>query len=211
MSDIIEKLLAREPQPRTAPVLDFDARTGTVEAVLVPYEVEVPLGPKVSEIVTRGAFSRADVRRVKVFDQQHSGPVIGRALDLEDRDDGVFARLQISDTALGRDVLTLLRDGALTEMSIEFIPQPRYMKVDKAGDGSTKIRHDRATLLGVSPVSHGAYGQHAKVLAVRSELDALAREEAEEVAAAEERARREEVRRRELAEIASYDSGPQFR
>lgn len=208
MSDIVERMLAREEQERIAEVVDFNIAEGTLEAKLVPYEVEVPIGENVVEVITRGAFARSDIRRFHVKDQQHGRAVIGQALNLDDRDDGVYATLKISDTTLGRDVLTLLRDGALREMSIEFLPQPRYMKVDKADDGSVKVRHNRAELIGVSPVSLGAYGEHARVLQVRSEYQAAAAERAEEEARQRAEEELEAVRRRELAEIASYNSGP---
>lgn len=206
MSDIVEFLEADESQPlvRSAEVVDFDADRGLVKARLVPYEVKVDLYDNVTEVFTRGAFARAAEapHRVKVTDQQHNRMVvIGNASELRDEADGLYGSLKIADTTAGRDTLTLLRDKVLDELSIEFLPQVKHMQVEQV-DGVTHIRHDRARLLGVSPVSQGAYGQNAKVLAVRArqaltEADRAAEEAARQLA---------EVRKAELQVLRGLSS-----
>lgn len=154
---------------RTATVEDFDVETGVVQAKLAPYEHEAQLDEELFEVFTRGAFSGAvsNVSRVIVSNQAHDrANSIGRALELRDEDDGLYGALKISDTSHGRDVLTLMRDGVLTELSVEFRPQRRHMKVTRRADGIL-VRHDKATLVGVSPVAFGAYGTAARVLSVR--------------------------------------------
>lgn len=206
MSEVVS-LTAGEVQEREAQVIAFDPDAGVVEARLVPYEIEAQLDEQTREVFTRGAFARADVRRVKVSDQQHNrAVVIGHAIELRDDEDGLYGKLRISDTTHGRDTLTLLRDGVLTEVSIEFTPQRRYMRVERRGNGYL-VRHDRATLLGVSPVSHGAYGAGARVLAVRA-AELLAEHEAElEAEEARRRERLEAIRAAELAELNSLTAG----
>jgi HK97 family phage prohead protease len=183
------------------PELDgVQVRAATVEAVtddgmvdvkLVPYEVEAQLDDGLHEVFTRGAFAGAvgNPSRCKVTDQQHNrAVVIGSAVQLRDEDDGHYGRLRIADTVAGRDVLTLLRAGDLDELSVEFQPMRRSMRVVNRENGGVLIRHDKAVLLGVSPVSAGAYGRDARVLAVRS-------------------AEADRTRERELAYLATLTAG----
>jgi len=204
MSDQANDLLAAESQVRAATVVDVDTDRGIIDAKIVPYEQRAQIDHDLWEVFTRGAFASAvsSPHRVKVSNQQHDMKVtIGRATELREESDGLYGRLKIADTAAGRDVLTLLRadeeDGLayLDELSIEFMPQKRYMKVEKLPEGGLLVRHDRAVLKGVSPVSHGAYGRGSRVLAVRAQSmfdeQAAEQERAAQAAAAEMAARRE--------------------
>jgi HK97 family phage prohead protease len=159
---------------RSAPVAAFDSDTGVVEALLMTYETEVELEPGLREVFTRGAFAAAlgNPPRVVVSNQGHDrGTSIGKVTELREDGNLLMGTMRISDTAAGRDVLTLLRDEVLTELSVEF-------KLKKGGyrvscrDGDTLVRHDKATLVGISPVPAGAYGDASRVLAVRAaEMD----------------------------------------
>lgn len=206
MSDVTEFLEADATRPlsRSAEVVDFDDSRGLVRAKLAAYEVTIDLYANMTEVFTRGAFARAAEapHRVKVSDQQHNRMVvIGHATELRDANDGLYGTLKIADTSAGRDTLTLLRDGVLDELSVEFVPQVKYMQVRQEGS-TTHIRHDRAMLIGVSPVSQGAYGQDAKVLAVRAKQ---AMTEADH--AAEERAKKlAEIREAELKNLRGLTS-----
>lgn len=184
-SDVLEGV-----QVRAATVEDVDADHGVVEVKIVPYEVEAELGDGLTEVFTRGAFAAAvgNPSRVKVSDQQHNRKVsIGKAIELRDEPDGHYGRLQIADTVAGRDVLTLLRAQVLDELSVEFLPVRRHMRVVRRDSGML-VRHDKATLLGVSPVSAGAYGREARVISVRD-------------------AEADRARERELAYLASLTAG----
>jgi HK97 family phage prohead protease len=177
-------------QVRAASITNVDDDQGTVDVKLVPYEVECELGPGIWEVFSRGAFASAvgNPSRCKMTDQQHNrAVVIGNAVELRDEQDGHYGRLRIADTVAGRDVLTLLRAGVLDEMSVEFAPVRKSMHVINR-DGGVLLRHDKATLLGVSPVSAGAYGQDARLLSVRA-------------------AEADRARERELAYLASLDAG----
>ena len=204
MSDQANDLLAAESQVRAATVVDVDTDRGVIDALIISYEKRAQIDHDLWEVFTRGAFasSVSAPHRVKVSNQQHDMKVtIGRATELREESDGLYGRLKIADTAAGRDVLTLLRadeeDGLafLDELSIEFMPQKRHMKVEKLPEGGLLVRHDRAVLKGVSPVSHGAYGRGSRVLAVRAQSmfdeQAAEREQAAQAAAAELAARRE--------------------
>lgn len=181
-----------EPWVRAAAVVDVDLESRTIEARLAPYEVEGVIGDGLFEVFTKGAFAAAagNPSRVKVTDQQHNrSTVVGNAVELRDADDALYGRLRIADTAAGRDVLTLLREEILDELSVEFLPQKRHLRVMHRTDGGVLLRHDRATLIGVSPVSAGAYGSEARVLAMR---DAV----------------RDRERERAIAELAKLTAGP---
>lgn len=185
MIDTFEQL-----QVRAAVVEDVDEETGVVEVKIVPYEVEAELEEGLAEVFTRGAFAGAvgNPSRCKMTDQQHGRQtVIGNAIELRDEVDGHYGRLRIADTVAGRDVLTLLRAGILDEMSVEFRTMRKHMRVTRR-DGGMLVRHDRAVLVGVSPVSAGAYGRDARVLSVRD-------------------AEADRARERELAYLASLNSG----
>lgn len=177
-----------------AAIVDVDERTGIVEAKLAAYDVECELEPGLWEVFGRGTFasSTGNPSRVKVSNQGHDRMnVIGQATELRDEEDGLYGRLMIADTTHGRDVLTLLRSDPpiLTDLSVEFRPMKRGHDVIRRDDGTLLIRHNRATLIGVSPVGAGAYGDKARVLSVRE-------------------AARDVARERALAELAALVSGP---
>jgi HK97 family phage prohead protease len=178
-------------QVRAAQVVDVDDEHGIVEVKIVPYEVEAELDEGLVEVFTRGAFAAAvgNPGRCKVTDQQHDrSTVIGNAIELRDEADGHYGRLRIADTVAGRDVLTLLSAKVLDEMSVEFAPMRKHMRVTRRDSGML-VRHDRALLLGCSPVAAGVYGRDARVLSVRA-------------------AEADRARERELAYLATLTAGP---
>jgi HK97 family phage prohead protease len=132
-------------------------------------------------VFTRAAFAAAvgNPSRVKVTDQQHNRAVnIGMAVELRDEPDGLYGKLKIADTTAGRDVLTLLRERVLEELSVEFRPMARRFQVVRRAADDLLVRHDKAELVGVSPVGAGAYGDQARVLLVRNAERERAREKA---------------------------------
>ena len=198
MSDQANDLLAAEAQTRAATVVEVDTERGIIDALMVTYERRAQIDHDLFEVFTRGAFASAvsAPHRVKVSNQGHDMRVtIGRAVELREESDALYGRLHIADTAAGRDVLTLIREEILDELSIEFMPQKRYMKVEKLPEGGLLVRHDRSVLKGISPVAHGAYGRGSRVLAVRAQNiydeHAAEREQAAQAAAAELASRRE--------------------
>lgn len=176
----------------TAEIADVDVAEGTADVKVMTYEHEVQLAEDLFEVFTTAAFAASvgNPSRVKISDQQHNRAVIiGDAATLEDRADALYGRLRIVDTSAGRDVLMLMRERVLTELSVEFRPQKRYMRVIRRPDGGVLVRHDRAVLMGISPVGAGAYGDASRVLMVRE-------------------ASREFARERALAELSALTSGP---
>lgn len=183
-------------QVRAATVESVDEERGLVEVRIAPYEYEAQLDEGLAEIFSQGAFSASvgNPSRCKVSDQQHGrSVVIGNAVELRDESDALYGKLRIVDTVAGRDVLTLLRPGrdgspaVLDEMSVEFRPQRKFMRVQRRAK-DVLVRHDKAVLVGVSPVAAGAYGREARVLSVRD-------------------AERDRVQERELAYLQSLTAG----
>lgn len=167
---------------RAAQVAEVDPDQGLLEVKLAPYEVEAELWPGLSEVFTRGCFAAAvgNPSRIKVTDQQHNrSVVVGNAIELRDQADGIYGTLRIADTAAGRDILALVRgpNPVLDELSVEFRAQKRHATFTRRA-ADVLVRHDRAVLLGVSPVGAGAYGSDARVLSVR-DAEADKRREAE--------------------------------
>lgn len=161
---------------RTADVQEIDVDKRLVDVRLMRYETEAQIDEMLFETFGRAAFKAAvgNPSRCKVSDQGHNRKVIvGQAKDLRDENDGLYGTLRIADTTAGRDVLELMREvegqRILEDLSVEFRAMPRYFKVKRSERG-LHVRHDRAVLLGVSPVGAGAYGEGSKVLATREEI-----------------------------------------
>ena len=90
----------------------FDPTTREVVGMAVPYG-QVSNG----EMFTRGAVTLD--AEAKLF-WQHKEP-IGKIVAGEQTDAGFMVRASISETALGQDVHTLLKDGVINKMSVGFV------------------------------------------------------------------------------------------
>lgn len=78
------------------------------------------------DIIEPGAFTKTiaeGVGRVKILSGHNETLLpIGKPLELREDAKGLFIKAKISDTALGRDVRTLIQDGVLGELSIGYDP-----------------------------------------------------------------------------------------
>lgn len=144
----MEKLEVRE-----APELRANPETGTVEGIAVPWDTPTSVGSYV-ESIARGSVEEGEIK----FFWQHR-EIIGRVTETKDTDAGLWIRAKISDTATGRDALTLLRDGVVDGLSIGF--EPIEWRDDDGMVVRTKIR-----IREVSGVNFPAYVD-AKVSHVR--------------------------------------------
>jgi uncharacterized protein len=142
-----------------------DAEHGrTITGLAVPYGVPTRIGPYV-ETMVRGVFADATEApdEVKVMAAHaHDTLPIGRALSLTETPEGLLAELLVSDTTAGRDVLTLVRDGVATGLSVGFVPV-----VDQWNADRTAVMRTRAALIEVSVVAFPAY-EDARIAAVRA-------------------------------------------
>jgi HK97 family phage prohead protease len=148
---------------RTAGGLEVRDDGRTLVGLAVPYNTPTRIGSYVEEF-TRGAFATADPTRVPVLAQHdHQSLPIGRALSLTETDQGLSVELHVSDTQFGNDVLTLVRDGALTGLSIGFRPVR-----DQWNPTHDHVVRQLVDLVEVSAVPFPAYDT-ARIAAVRSE------------------------------------------
>ena len=75
------------------------------------------------DIVLPGAFKKTIAERfdrIKVVWQHDWRQPIGKPLEMLEDARGLYVKAYISDTSLGNDVRTLMRDGVITELSIGY-------------------------------------------------------------------------------------------
>ena len=129
-----------------------DSGTSTVEGVAVPFGDIIDTWDGAETFDRECEFQGLDEAKLCY---EH-GETIGRITKAESTDDGLHITARISDTARGRDAMTLIRDGVLDSFSVGFIP----LESQKDRDGITHRRKVR--LLETSIVSWPAY-QNAKM------------------------------------------------
>jgi HK97 family phage prohead protease/HK97 family phage major capsid protein len=129
----------------------------TITGLAVPYGQEANIGGSYVERFAPGAID--SVEDVKLF-YGHETP-IGVVVAGRDTEGGYEITAKVSETSLGNDVLTLMRDGALNKFSVGFIP------VSQEQDGST-ITRTKVSLKEVSVVPFPAYAG-ASITEVREE------------------------------------------
>ena len=140
----------------------------TVCGICVPYDIEQRIHPTLTEVFRRGAFANVAraAHRVKLLVGHDSQALpIGRATLLREDSNGLYGEFRISKGSRNDDILELVRDGALTELSIGFQP----LKDRRRPDGV--VERLAAHLAEVSLVTFGAYGMNAAVAAVREESE----------------------------------------
>jgi len=88
------------------------------------------------DIIQKGAFSRTlnhGSERIKSLMHHDPVMIVGKPMVMREDENGLYTETKISDTSLGRDLLTLVADGVIDEMSIGFIPvKEEYDKEAKA-------------------------------------------------------------------------------
>ena len=129
-----------------------DAGASTVEGVAVPFGDIIDTWDGAETFDRDCSFDGLDEAKL-CFEH---GETIGRITNAESTDDGLHITARISDTARGRDAMTLIRDGVLDSFSVGFVP----IESQKDRDGITHRRKVR--LLETSIVSWPAY-QNAKM------------------------------------------------
>jgi HK97 family phage prohead protease len=138
----------------------------TVCGIAVPYGRPQFINSRLTEQIARGAFNaqlRAAHRVPFMRDHgPHGGKLIGRATELRDDSAGLYGEWRISRTPLGDETLELVKDGALSELSVGF-----YEGQNRSLPGGV-IERATATLTEVAIVMAGAYGEGAMVASVRA-------------------------------------------
>jgi uncharacterized protein len=77
-----------------------------------------------NDIVVKGAFTRTishGIGRVKTLMHHDPVSIVGKPIVMREDEDGLYTETKVSDTAMGRDLLTLIEDQVIDEMSIGYI------------------------------------------------------------------------------------------
>lgn len=110
-------------------------------------------------VIDKGAFKktiRENKERIKVFYNHRE--LIGKPLEMKETDEGLYVKGQISPTRLGMDVIQLIKDKVLTEMSVGFDVMKttrEEVKVDGHRTGRVLRHFKEVRLWEFSPVPHG--------------------------------------------------------
>lgn len=160
----VRNLAKREIDVRLAP---FDTVINTIQ------------GP---EVIVRGAFADIDPAKVLLMGLEHEvhlglgqdGRVVptrrpaGKALAIEERDDGGYATFRVAKTAQGDEILALAEEGVVSGVSVEMGRNVRTRSSTHNGRRVTTI--EWSDLRAASPTYQPAYAE-ARVLAVRSQKE----------------------------------------
>ena len=173
------EVLTRQWMPELEVRSSGDGRT--ICGIAVPYGRPQYIDSRLTEQFARGAFNgqvRAAQRIPFMRDHgPHGGKLIGRTTELRDDTAGLYGEWRVSKTPVGDETLELVKDGALSELSIGF----------REGQNRTLpagvIERATATLTEVAIVMAGAYGDAAMVASVRSQATVDRRAEAAQILA----------------------------
>lgn len=141
--------------------------------------IETLNGP---EIIEPGAFRGTDPAKVLLMGLEHEvhlglsqdGRVIpvrrptGRAISIDEREDGAYATFRVARTASGDEILALADEGVVGGVSVEMGAHARTRTEKRNGRRTSFVEF--ADLRAVSPTYHPAYAE-ARVLAVRSQKE----------------------------------------
>jgi HK97 family phage prohead protease len=135
----------------------------TIFGIAVPYNKEQRITSTMVEVFRKGVFSEVikAPHRVKLLRGHGENNVLGRATLLRETDEGLYAEFKISKTREGDEALELVKDGALDQLSVGFMP----IKNKKRPDGV--MERLKAHLAEVSLVTFGAYGELAAITGMR--------------------------------------------
>ena len=139
------------------------------------------------DVVVKGAFAKslqARKGKIMMLYQHSSDKVIGKFTEIKEDDYGLYVEGRISDTSIGRDVRTLLMDGALNGMSIGFYTkkaeegrqgQPRkLLEVDLIEISVVTFpANDKATISQVKAADRQSVDQELDLLATVQNLNKI--------------------------------------
>ncbi|GAB3154241.1 hypothetical protein GCM10027258_57820 [Amycolatopsis stemonae] len=153
----------------------------TICGIAVPYGRPQFIDSRLTEQFARGAFNqqlRAAHRSPLMRDHgPHGGTLIGVAQQLRDDAAGLYGEWRVSRTPVGDETLELVKDGALSELSIGF----------REGQNRTLaggiVERVTATLTETAIVMAGAYGSAAAVASVRAQSTVDRAQQAEQILA----------------------------
>ncbi len=150
---------------------ELEVRAGgdgrTIEGTIVPYGQEARIGPRTVEMFHPGAFAGTRPEAVPLLTLHNRETLpIGRAVELRDEPARWYGAFRVSKTSLGDEVLELVRDGALTGLSVGFYPVPGG---DRWTRDRARVERIRARAHHVGVVPFPAYDD-ARIAAVRAAI-----------------------------------------
>lgn len=141
--------------------------TNTFRGVASVFGVHIDAA--IPSVIHPGAFKRTlahNRSRVRILWQHDDSEPIGIPTAMRETDIGLEVEGRISDTARGRDALTLMRDGVVTDLSIGF--DAIKFEFDKPRKNAPPVRHiHEVRLWEFSPVTWGA-NEPAKIAEVNA-------------------------------------------
>ena len=156
-----------------------DGRTLHIRAV--PWETEAQIGPSTWEVFTRGAYAKqvssahrvplllghpANTSVASMTAAELLSGLVGRITSMVEGVDGLDVQARMGTSAAANDALALVNDGVLDQVSVGFAPIATA--TEKRAAGGQVVRRNRVNLDHVALLGSGAYGDAARVLAVRS-------------------------------------------
>ena len=112
-------------------------------------------------VFDKGAFKKTirnkfsgDKGKVKFLFNHDPFAIIGVLTRLREGDDGLEFEGEVSETILGNDTLTLIKDGAITDNSIGFSREKT--RIDDSDEKNPILHFTQVELFDVSPVTFGA-------------------------------------------------------
>ncbi|AHJ88602.1 head maturation protease [Geobacillus phage GBK2] len=108
------------------------------------------------DVIEPGAFTKTikESKRVKVLWQHDPWQPIGKPVHMEEDTHGLYVKAKISNTQLGKDVIQLIKDGVIDELSIG------YNTIKDEWDKKNNIRRIKEVKLWeFSPVTFAANDQ----------------------------------------------------
>lgn len=159
-------LMYRAFTPDLEVVKGGDGRT--IQGIAVPYGQVQRIDATLTEEFVRGAFDHqlAAIHRVGFY-RGHSnqgGALIGRQTSARDDAAGLYGEWRVSKTPAGDETLELVKDGALSQLSIGF----RAAAGGSRMTGNRVTQRTKAHLFETAIVPEGAYGEGAAITGVRS-------------------------------------------
>jgi len=106
---------------KQAPIGDIDEKAGIVKG----YGSVFGNRDSDDDVIMRGAYTKTiqeNGDRVKYIYQHDITKPIGKMTELGEDDKGLYFTAEIPDTALGRDVMKLIKGGVITENSVGIMP-----------------------------------------------------------------------------------------
>lgn len=138
----------------------------TVHGIAVPYNAPMRITDSLVEEFAPGAFAHQvrAANRVK-FAREHmalGGTLIGALTSMSETPNGLYVEMRAAKTPVGDETLELIKEGALSHLSIGFREREHRRKAGGI------VSRTKADLFEVAVVLEGAYGELASAAGVRS-------------------------------------------